>query len=145
MPSRGDLKPPPRSPVPGSSLSVMRWISTGIVGAAASAASVFVSAGAVRDVLVAITVVTAILLAHWGARSDRRVEEAHRRIVELKGEVVSAAARAEAAHAQAERPVWERRNEEFDEMFATPVEHSIRRALAAAKRLIVPAVSRSNR
>lgn len=116
----------------------MRWIATGTVGAAASAASVFVSAGAVRDVLVFVTLVTAVLLAYWGARSDQRVEEAHRRILRLQGEVVTAAARAEAAHAQAERPIWERRNEEFGEIIATPLEDSVRRAWAAAKRLIEP-------
>jgi hypothetical protein len=127
------------------SLLFMRWISTGTVGAAASAASVFVSAGAVRDVLVAITVATAILLAYWGARSDRRVEEAHRHIVHLKGEVVSIAARAEAAHAQAERPIWERRNEEFGQIVAMPLEDSVRRAWAAARRLVVGGGSRDSR
>jgi hypothetical protein len=89
-------------------------------------------------VLIGIAAFSAILLAYWGSRSDRRVEEAHRYILELKEELATTAERAEAAHAQANRPIWERRNEEFEQMVAKPLEEPFRRVWNAAKRLIAP-------
>ena len=111
----------------------MRWVVIGIVSAVCSAASAFVEAGTARATLIVIAALSAICLAWWGANSDRRVEEAHSRILELTKELVKVTATAQAAHEQANRPIWERRNEEFEQLFSKPINDSVRRVWDAVK------------
>jgi hypothetical protein len=120
----------------------MRWISVGCIGSVASAASAFAEPGVVRTGLIALAALSTLCLAYWGARSDRRVEEAHSRIVALAEQLTETSSTAHAAHDQANRPIWERRAEEFQQMFSDPIDGFFRNVWISAKRLVMDAGSR---
>jgi len=118
---------------------VRRWIVLGIIGAASSVAAAFVSSGGARAFFVVVAALATLILAYWGARSDARVEDAHRRILELSQELATTAAAANAAHQLAARPVNERRMEEFYEEIGKPIDDAIASAWRGLKRLVMPA------
>lgn len=118
-----------------------RGTSIGLVGAASSSASVFVSSELARVILVVVAAATVILLAYWGAKAERRVEEAHRRILELSEELAATAETAQAAHAQAYRPVLDRRREEDYELIVKPIDDAFKRAWDRLKSSVFGATS----
>lgn len=114
-----------------------RWIiSTGFVSAASSAASVFAAPGFERATLVAVAALSALLLASFGARSEARVEEAHKRILELDAQLVETTTMADTAHRLATRPVSERRMEEDYELIVKPIDDAVAAGWNAVKRFL---------
>lgn len=113
-----------------------RWIATAVVGAASSFAAAFVSSGFARVILLLVAAGTLMLLAYWGAKSEIRIEENHRRILDLSEQVVATAETAQAAHAQAYRPVAERRAEEDYELIVKPIDDAAKRAWSAITKFV---------
>jgi ATP/maltotriose-dependent transcriptional regulator MalT len=95
-----------------------------------------VSSELARVVLVVVAAATVILLAYWGAKSEMRVEAAHRRILELSEELAATAETAQAAHAQAYRPVVDRRMEEDYELLVKPIDDAVKRAWGRFKSIV---------
>lgn len=113
----------------------MRWFAIGAVGTAASSASAF-TAGATRDALVAIAAASAVLLAYLAARTERRLDEAHERILDLRYDVDQTAIQTNSLHTLFERPVRDRMNEEDYHTFVEPLERDIARAYGWVRSLI---------
>ncbi len=122
---------------------MFRWISTALVGAASSAAAAY-SSGIARIVLLIVVAGTLILLAYWGARSEIRIEEDHERILGLSEQLAATAETAQAAHAQAYRPVVERRIEEDYELIVKPVDDAAKRVWGAITKFLTGTPSQPN-
>lgn len=80
--------------------------------------------GTLRFFLIGFTVACALIVACWGSREERRLDEAHIRIMELSREVAAAHRTAEDAQRQAYKLVTQRKFEEdrafYDEFSAIP-------------------------
>jgi hypothetical protein len=121
-----------------------RWTATALVGAASSSAAAYVPSSSARIVLVSVAAISVIMLACWGAKSEIRVEEAHQRILDLSEQLASTAETAEAAHAQAYRPVAERRAEEDYELIVKPIDELMARAWGAIRRFVTGGAAQAN-
>lgn len=92
-----------------------------------------------RVMLLVVAAGSLVLLAYWGAKSEIRTEENHRRILDLSEQLASTAETAQAAHSQAYRPVTERRIEEDYELIVKPMDDAVKRAWRLVTRFVAGA------
>jgi cobalamin biosynthesis Mg chelatase CobN len=115
---------------------VGRWLSIGACASLSAAATPFVSSDPARFGLITLAALSTLVLAYWGAKSDARLEEAHAKILEQARQIEAAAALAVAAHEQAHKPIYERRNEEYEELIVKPIEDHVRRLVQGGLRFL---------
>jgi hypothetical protein len=123
---------------------VARWISTALVGAASSFVVPFVATTSARIGLSLVAAAALIVLAYWGAKAEIREQENHIRILELSEQIVATAQTAQDAHAQAYRPVAERRAQEDYELIVKPMDDAAKRLWNAVKSFVTGVPSPPN-
>lgn len=97
---------------------VTRALPTGLVSVGCSTAAAVTGPGPAQWTLIGMAAFTAAVIAYWGNQSEQRLEQAHKKIVELADRLTETSQVAERAHAEASRSVLDRYYEEQAATFA---------------------------